>query len=150
MDEELAQFTNDILHIYSELLKKTPLEGLSDEAKSHVIASLLNSAGVFFKMRKDLELIDAQVQQLSADTEQKAALTAAQVAELEASKELKERQTSAHDDAVRRDTAKIACEALSIIKSGGNNAGAWWNVASKALNALSGVEDLANVETDPE
>jgi len=150
MNEELTQFTSDILHIYGELLKKTPLEGLSDEAKSQVIASLLNSAGVFFKMRKDLELIDAQIQQLSADTEQKGTLNAAQVAELEASKGLKDRQTSALDDAVRRDTAKIACEALSIIKSGGNNAGAWWDVASKALNALSGVEDLANVETDPE
>ena len=61
---------------------------------------------------------------------------------------LVQRQTSALDDAVRRDTAKIVCECLGIIKSGGNNAGSWWSTASQAVNALANNNSLANKISD--
>lgn len=159
----IDELTADISSIYGALLEKTPIDSLSDDAKSRVIASLLNSSGVFLKMQKEVDVFNAQIDEIKANIDLKKAqideiklsvklkksLTFAQVCELKASKALKKRQTSALDDAIRRDTAKIVCEALSIIKSGGNNAGAWWDVASKSINALSGNEELANVETDP-
>lgn len=153
----------DIATIYGALLEKTPIDSLSDDSKSRVIESLLNASGVFLKMTKEIDFLSSQIDEINASIDLKKAqideiklslklkksLTFAQVCELKASKTFKKRQTSALDDAVRRDTAKIVCEALAIIKSGGNNAGTWWDVASKSINALSGNEELAKVQTDP-
>ena len=74
--------------------------------------------------------------------------SAADAAVKEAQKNLVVRQKSAIDDAVKKDLAKIVCEMLGIIKSGGNSAGAWWDVASQAVNNLAGF-NIANVSTDP-
>ena len=91
--------------------------------------------------------IDLAYAQLDIEKE-KLKLIPAQVLLTNAQAGLAKRQTSALDDAVRRDTAKIACESLGIIKSSGNNAGSWWNVASKTINNLSG-QQLASQSTDP-
>ncbi len=127
----LEEFLVDFVVVYDVLAKKTPLDSLSDSAKAQAIEILLNSANSALKLKKELELFDAQI------------------AELNASVLYKNRQTSALDDAVRRDTAKIACEALGIIKSAGNNAGAWWGVASKSISRLADDETFANITADP-
>lgn len=124
------EFTEDLLYIYSQLVAKTPIDSLSDDAKVQVIGHLLESSNNALRIMKEMSLFDAQI------------------GELNASAAYKMRQESALDDAVRRDTAKIACEALGIIKSAGNNAGAWWDVASKSINALAGT-NIAAVTTDP-
>ncbi|MDD2651674.1 MAG: hypothetical protein PHX44_01325 [Sulfurimonas sp.] len=127
----LEEFIADFVTIYDTLVEKVPLDSLSDAAKVQAVEVLLNSAIGTLKLKKELELFDAQISELSA------------------SKLYKDRQTSALDDAVRRDTAKIVCEALGIIKSAGNNAGAWWGVASKSINRLADDEAFASVTTDP-
>lgn len=124
------EFTEDLLYIYSQLVAKTPIDSLSDDAKVQVIGHLLESSNNALRIMKEMSLFDAQI------------------GELNASAAYKMRQESALDDAVRRDTAKITCEALGIIKSAGNNAGAWWDVASKSINALAGT-NIAAVTTDP-
>lgn len=89
--------------------------------------------------------------QMDLNNTQKAIATtqsAADAAVKEAQKNLVVRQKSAIDDAVKKDLAKVVCEMLGIIKSGGNNAGSWWDVASQAVNNLAGF-NIANVSTDP-
>lgn len=89
--------------------------------------------------------------QMDLNNTQKAIATtqsAADAAVKEAQKNLVIRQKTAIDDAVKKDLAKIVCEMLGIIKSGGNSAGSWWDVASQAVNNLAGF-NIANVSTDP-
>ena len=163
------EFTGDLLYIYSRLVSQTPIDSLSDDAKVQVIGHLLESSNNALRIMKEMSLFDAQIGEINASsafkTQQKTSLIAedaiksaqsgkdllvkdAQIGELVASKNYKTRQTGALDDAVRRDTAKITCEALGIIKSAGNNAGAWWEVASASINALAG-KPIASVTTDP-
>lgn len=95
--------------------------------------------------------VPLQKSQMDLANAQKATVEAQSSADIDvktAQKNLLVRQKTSLDDAVKRDIAKIVCEALGIIKSGGNNAGSWWDTASKAINNLAGF-DIANVNTDP-
>ena len=163
-------FSTSLGKTYEALADKVPLDSLSDEAKSAVIGHLLNSSIAAHRLQRELKLIDAQIEESEATTKLKeqqklslkfedgikeaqllidSKLKDAQIEELMESAKYKTRQTTGLDDAVRRDTAKIVCEALGIMKSSGNNAGAWWEVASKSINALAG-ETLSEMKNDPE
>lgn len=151
MEETLnpfSQHVTDTLYIYEKLLTIVPVSSMSDQAKSQTIAVLLSNAIAIMKTKKDLEFIDAQIAQANSEISQKETLASAQVAELEASTEYKIRQTTSLDEAVRRDTARIACDTLGIIKSSGGSAGDWWKVASAAINNLSG-DNTTTVDSDP-
>ena len=97
---------------------------------------------------KDIELKTAQIALSNAQKATVEAQSAADIDVKTAQKNLLVRQKTSLDDAVKRDVAKIVCEALGIIKSGGNNAGSWWDTASLAINNLAGF-NIANVNTDP-